>query len=82
MEQIDFNILYRWFVGLEMDDAVWDVKVFSKNRARLIAGEASRQLLLAVVEEARAHQLLSEEHFTVDGTVEGLGEPAQLQGEV
>ncbi len=69
MEQIDFNILYRWFVGLEMDDAVWDVKVFSKNRARLIAGEASRQLLLAVVEEARAHQLLSEEHFTVDGTL-------------
>jgi transposase len=69
MEQIHFNILYRWFVGLEMDETVWDVKVFSKNRARLIAGEASRQLLLAVVEQARAHQLLSEEHFTVDGTL-------------
>jgi transposase len=69
MEQIQFNLLYRWFVGLEMDDAVWDEKVFSKNRARLIAGEASRQLLLAVIEEARAHQLLSEEHFTVDGTL-------------
>jgi transposase len=69
MEQINFNLLYRWFVGLEMDDAVWDVKVFSKNRARLIAGEASQLLLLAVVEEARAHQLLSEEHFTVDGTL-------------
>jgi|SRR5580658_7844769 transposase len=69
MEQINFNLLYRWFVGLEMDDAVWDEKVFSKNRARLIAGEASRQLLLAVVEEAGAHQLLSEEHFTVDGTL-------------
>jgi transposase len=69
MEQIDFNLLYRWFVGLEMDEAVWDAKVFSKNRERLIAGAASRQLLLAVVEQARAHQLLSEEHFTVDGTL-------------
>jgi hypothetical protein len=69
MEQINFNLLYRWFVGLEMDEAVWDEKVFSKNRARLIAGEASRQLLLAVVEEARSHRLLSEEHFTVDGTL-------------
>jgi transposase len=69
MEQINFNLLYRWFVGLEMDDAVWDEKVFSKNRARLIAGQASQQLLLAVIEEAQAHQLLSEEHFTVDGTL-------------
>ena len=69
MEQIHFNLLYRWFVGLEMDDAVWDAKVFSKNRARLMAGETTQQLLLAVVEEARAHQLLSEEHFTVDGTL-------------
>ncbi len=69
MEQIHFNILYRWFVGLEMDEAVWDAKVFSKNRERLIAGEASRQLLLAVVDQARGQQLLSEEHFTVDGTL-------------
>jgi transposase len=69
MEQIRFNILYRWFVGLEMDDAVWDEKVFSKNRARLIAGEASRQLLLAVIDQAHGQQLLSEEHFTVDGTL-------------
>lgn len=69
MEQINFNLLYRWFVGLEMDEGVWDEKVFSKNRGRLIAGEASQQLLLAVVEEAQAQQLLSEEHFTVDGTL-------------
>jgi transposase len=69
MEQINFNLLYRWFVGLEMDEAVWDEKVFSKNRARLISGEASRQLLLAVIEEAGSHQLLSEDHFTVDGTL-------------
>jgi hypothetical protein len=52
-----------------MDDPVWDQTVFSKNRERLIAGQASRQLLLAVVEEAHAQQLLSEEHFTVDGTL-------------
>jgi hypothetical protein len=53
-----------------MDDPVWDVAVFTKTRERLIAGEASRQLLLAVVGEAREHQLLSEEHFTVvDGTL-------------
>jgi transposase len=69
MEQLNYNLLYRWFVGLEMDDAVWDETVFSKNRERLISGEASRLLLLAVVEQAHAQQLLSEEHFTVDGTL-------------
>jgi transposase len=69
MEQMNYNLLYRWFVGLEMDDAVWDVTVFTKNRERLIAGEVSQQLLSAVVEEAREHGLLSEEHFTVDGTL-------------
>jgi transposase len=69
MEQLNYNLLYRWFVGLEMDDRVWDQTVFSKNRERLIAGEASQRLLLAVVEEAHAEQLLSEEHFTVDGTL-------------
>jgi transposase len=69
MEQLNYNLLYRWFVGLEMDDPVWDQTVFSKNRERLIEGQASQQLLLAVVEEARAQQLLSEEHFTVDGTL-------------
>ena len=69
MEQLDYNLLFRWFVGLEMDDAVWDVTVFTKNRERLIAGEASQQLLAAVVEEARGHDLLSEEHFTVDATL-------------
>lgn len=69
MEQLNYNLLFRWFVGLEMDDPVWDVTVFTKNRERLIGGETSQQLLLAVLEEARAHQLLSEEHFTVDGTL-------------
>jgi transposase len=69
MEHLNYNLLYRWFVGLEMDDPVWDVTVFTKNRERLIAGEVSQQLLSAVVEQAREQGLLSEEHFTVDGTL-------------
>jgi transposase len=69
MEQLNYNLLYRWFVGLEMDDPVWDQTVLCKNRERLIGGDASQKLLLAVVEEAHGEQLLSEEHFTVDGTL-------------
>src|ERR1035438_9333675 len=83
MEQMNYNLLFRWFppqrrrpvaggpefVGLEMDDAVWDVTVFTKNRERLIAGEISQKLLESVLVEAREHDLLSEEHFTVDGTL-------------
>lgn len=69
MEQLQYNLLFRWFVGLEMDDAVWDVTVFTKNRERLIAGAISQQLLDAVLVEARERDLLSEEHFTVDGTL-------------
>jgi transposase len=69
MEQLNYNLLFRWFVGLEMDDPVWDVTVFTKNRERLIDGEVSQQLLSAVVAEAEERGLLSEEHFTVDGTL-------------
>jgi len=69
MEQIDFNLLFRWFVGLGMEESAWDATVFSKNRDRLLAGEVSQRLLMAVVEQARAQSLLSEEHFTVDGTL-------------
>jgi len=69
MEQMNYNLLFRWFVGLEMDDAVWDVTVFTKNRERLIEGAVSQRLLEAVLVEAREHNLLSEEHFTVDGTL-------------
>jgi transposase len=69
MEQMNYNLLFRWFVGLEMDDAVWDATVFTKNRERLIEGAVSQLLLESVLVEARAHQLLSEEHFTVDGTL-------------
>ncbi len=69
MEQIDFNLLFRWFVGLGMDEVAWDATVFTKNRDRLLQGEISQRLLLAVVEQARAQNLLSAEHFTVDGTL-------------
>ena len=69
MEQLDYNLLYRWFVGLHANDEVWDVTVFTKNRERLMAGEVSQRLLEAVLRQAAEHDLLSEEHFTVDGTL-------------
>jgi transposase len=69
IEQLDYNLLFRWFVGLEMDDEVWDVTVFTKNRERLIQGEVSQGLLASVLVQARENNLLSEEHFTVDGTL-------------
>jgi len=69
MEQLNYNLLFRWFVGLNMDDEVWDVTVSTKNRERLIAGKVSQGLLRAVLAEAEEKQLLSAEHFTVDGTL-------------
>lgn len=69
MEQLEYNLLFRWFVGLEMDDRVWDVTVFTKNRDRLLAGAIAEGFFQAVLEEARGAGLLSDEHFTVDGTL-------------
>lgn len=69
MEQLDYNMLYRWFVGLELDEPVWDVTVFTKNRERLLAGDLAQAFLGAVLAEARQRGLLSAEHFTVDGTL-------------
>jgi len=69
MEQLNFNILFRWFVGLGLDDRIWDVTVFSKNRERLLAGEVDTKFFEAILERAREKGLLSEEHFTVDGTL-------------
>ena len=69
MEELDYNLLFRWFVGLSMDDAVWDHSVFSKNRDRLLEADIAKQLLHHVVDLARDKQLLSDEHFTVDGTL-------------
>lgn len=69
MEQLDYNLLYRWFVGLRMDEAVWDVTVFTKNRERLLAGEVAEEFFQAVLRQAERSGLLSDEHFTVDGTL-------------
>jgi transposase len=67
MEQLDYNILFRWFVGLEMDEPVWVPTVFSKNRDRLLTQEVARSFFRRVVE--RAQPFMSDEHFTVDGTL-------------
>jgi transposase len=69
MEQLDYNLLFRWFVGLSMDAEVWDATVFTKNRERLIAGEVAQKFLVAVRQQAGRAGLLSDEHFTVDGTL-------------
>jgi transposase len=69
MEQLDYNFLFRWFVGLRIDQPVWDATVFSKNRDRLLEGEVAEGFFTAVLAQARAHGLLSDEHFTVDGTL-------------
>ena len=69
MEQLDYNFLFRWFVGLSLDDLVWDATVFTKNRERLLEGAVAEGFFAAVVGQARAHGLLSDEHFTVDGTL-------------
>lgn len=75
MEQLEYNVLFRWFVGLSMDagtvprDAVWDVTVFTKNRERLLAGEVAQAFFARVLHYARECELVSDEHFTVDGTL-------------
>jgi len=69
VEQLEYNLLFRWFVGLAMDDAVWTPTTFTKNRDRLLAGDIARQFFEAVLTQARAQRVLSAEHFTVDGTL-------------
>jgi len=69
MDQIDGNWRYRWFVGLKLDEAVWDVTVFTKNRDRLLRGEVSQKFFERVGAQAEAAGLLDDEHFTVDGTL-------------
>jgi len=69
MEQLEYNLLFRWFVGLNMDEPVWNGTVFSKNRERLLRGEIAQAFFEAVVVQAREKDLLSDEHFTVDGTL-------------
>jgi transposase len=69
MEQLDYNLLFRWFVGLSLDAVVWDVTVFTKNRDRLIAGDIAAQFMAAVLNQERIKRLLSDDHFSVDGTL-------------
>src|SRR5262249_59265177 len=69
MEEIDYSVLYRWFVGLSMDDPIWSPTTFSKNRDRLLESDIAGAFFDAVLGQARTAGLLSDEHFTVDGTL-------------
>ncbi len=69
MERIEFDLLFRWFVGIGIDDPVWDHSSFSKNRDRLLEGEIAAKFLAAVLSQPRVKRLLSSEHFSVDGTL-------------
>jgi IS5 family transposase len=69
MERLEFDLLFRWFVGLSIDDQVWDHSVFSKNRDRLLAGDVASRFLAAVLAQPRVKRLLSSDHFSVDGTL-------------
>jgi transposase len=69
MEQLAYNMLFRWFVGLSMDAPVWDVTVFTKNRERLLGGDIARGFLRAILVDPTVKRLLSTEHFSVDGTL-------------
>jgi len=93
MEQLDYNLLFRWFVGMEMDEPVWEHTVFSKNRQRLLNHEVAQRFFALVLTQAQPH--LSQEHFTVDGTLieawasqksfqkkeSGEGDGSQFRGE-
>jgi transposase len=69
MEQLESNLLFRWFVGLNMDEPVWDVTVFTKNRERLLKADIAKKFFELVLQQAQALDLMSDEHFTVDGTL-------------
>ena len=69
MERLEFDLLFRWFVGLGVDDPVWDHSTFSKNRDRLLEGEIAAKFLNAVLSQPRVKRLLSTDHFSVDGTL-------------
>ena len=69
MERLEYDLLFRWFVGLGVDDAVWDHSTFSKNRDRLLEGDIAAKFLAAVLAQPRVKRLLSSDHFSVDGTL-------------
>ena len=93
MERLEFDLLFRWFVGVGVDDAAWDHSTFSKNRERLLQGDIAAKLLSAVMAQPRVKRLLSTDHFSVDGTLveawasmksfrpkDGSGEPPTAAG--
>ena len=69
MERLEFDLLFRWFVGIGVDDVVWDHSTFSKNRERLLEGDIAAKLLSAVLSQPGVKRLLSTDHFSVDGTL-------------
>ncbi len=69
MERLEYDLLFRWFVGIGVDDAVWDHSVFSKNRDRLLEGDIAAKFLGAVMAQPKVKKLLSTDHFSVDGTL-------------
>ncbi len=69
MEQLTYNMMFRWFVGLSMDAPIWDVTVFTKNRDRLLGGDIARKFLAEVLADPNIKPLLSDDHFSVDGTM-------------
>lgn len=93
MERLEYDLLFRWFVGIGVDDATWDHSVFSKNRDRLLEGDIAAKFLGAVLAQPRVKKLLSSDHFSVDGTLieawasmksvkprDGAGEPPENGG--
>jgi len=82
MEQLNYNLLFRWFVGLNMDDRVWSPTTFTKNRDRLLKDRIAGQFFGKIVDRARQAELISDEHLTVDGTlVEAWAGRQELQSE-
>src|ERR1700733_2892983 len=69
MDRLEFDLLFRWFVGIGVDDVAWDHSTFSKNRDRLLEGDVAARLLNAVLSQPRVKRLLSTDHFSVDGTL-------------
>jgi hypothetical protein len=69
MERLEFDLLFRWFVGLGIDDRVWDHSVFSKNRDRLLEAEIAARFLTSILNQDEIRKLLSDDHFSVDGTL-------------
>ena len=69
MERLEYDLLFRWFAGIGVDDAAWDHSVFSKNRDRLLEGDIAAKFLAAVLAQPKVNKLLSSDHFLVDGTL-------------